>query len=736
MMAAPYELTGKVIRVLFQSEEEAHTIALVRIKEKNFETDETEMVIAGVGVGIEKGETYKAHGRLVEHPRFGKQMKADWIRRVVPMTKRAAVRFLTNGSFPGIGQKTAQKIADSLGDDCIDQIVKHPSILSEVDGLKEKQARVITERLNVLYGVDQLLLFLAPFDVTPRLASKIHKEYEGRAMETIEKNPYALMYDVQGIGFKTADAIAAHFGIQGIHPERIAAAVLYVLELEQGNGHLYVTAEQLEAEMPRIIGADPGEALVTALESLAKEERVVIEDGVVYHPRVFRAERKAAEELARIMATSTTEDVDMTTIFDAVGRVEEMFSIEYATQQREAIELALKSPLMVLTGGPGTGKTTVVRGIIHALSDVFDWKLDPVPNQPFPFVLAAPTGRAAKRLSESTGLPASTIHRLLKFDGSSFQVDETNPLVGKVLIVDEASMIDIFLFRSLLKAVPNGMKILFVGDRDQLPSVGPGQVLADLMATEGIPVVRLDVVHRQASESSILRLAHSLNAKKMPEDLLASLPDRRFYTANQETALQAICQMAGAALRKGYSPFDIQVLAPTYRGVCGIDGLNEALQNVFNPKSSAREVKHGTRIYRNGDKVLQLVNNAEENVYNGDIGEITNIFYAKENVDKVDKIYIRFDQTEVEYNRSEWDQFTHAYAITIHKSQGSEFPIVLMPVFFNGGFRSSRNLIYTAVTRAKKSLLLFGDVRALEAATREEEPVRRTKLVERLGGKS
>jgi exodeoxyribonuclease V alpha subunit len=413
-----------------------------------------------------------------------------------------------------------------------------------------------------------------------------------------------------------------------------------------------------------------------------------------------------------------------------------MFSIEYAKQQREAIELALKSPLMVLTGGPGTGKTTVVRGIIHALSDVFDWKLEPVQNQPFPFVLAAPTGRAAKRLSESTGLPASTIHRLLKFDGSSFQVDDTNPLVGKVLIVDEASMIDIFLFRSLLRAVPNGMKILFVGDRDQLPSVGPGQVLADLMATDGIPVVRLDVVHRQASESSILRLAHALNAKQMPDDLLAALPDRRFYTANQETALQAICQMAGAALRKGYSPFDIQVLAPTYRGVCGIDGLNEALQNVFNPKSAAREVKHGNRTYRNGDKVLQLVNNAEENVYNGDIGEITNIFYAKENVDKVDKIYIRFDQTEVEYNRSEWDQFTHAYAITIHKSQGSEFPIVLMPVFFNGGFRSSRNLIYTAVTRAKKSLLLFGDVRALEAATREEEPVRRTKLVERLGGKS
>ncbi|WP_313533114.1 AAA family ATPase, partial [Exiguobacterium sp.] len=347
----------------------------------------------------------------------------------------------------------------------------------------------------------------------------------------------------------------------------------------------------------------------------------------------------------------------------------------------------------------------------------------------------APTGRAAKRLSEATDVPAMTIHRLLKYDGTNFQLNEDQPITGKVLIIDESSMIDIYLLSSLLRAVPNGMKILFVGDRDQLPSVGPGQVLADLMDTEGIPVVRLNVVHRQAEDSSILRLAHDLKNRTTSADLLSPLADRRFYTASPQETLRGISAFAEKALAKGYSKFDVQVLAPTYRGQVGIDELNVALQRVYNPEEpKKREVKQGTRIYRTGDKILQLVNNAEENVYNGDIGEIVNIFFAKENVDKVDKIIARFDQTEVEYNRSDWDQFTHAYAITIHKAQGSEFPIVLMPVYFTGAFKHSRNLIYTAVTRAKSSLLLFGDPRAFHKASQEEEPRRRTRLIERLGG--
>lgn len=737
-MEHPHQVVGRVKRVLFSSEEEAHSIVLVAVKEKNFELKETELVITGTGVGIELGGTYQAFGRLVDHPRFGKQLKAELIRRSVPMTKHATIRFLTNGSFTGIGPKTAKNIVDALGEEAVDLILKDERVLNQVPGLKQKQADIILSRLATLYGVDQLMLFLAPFDVTPKLAAKIYAAYEGDAMARIRENPYSLMYEVNGVGFKTADHIASHLGLVGLHPERVAASIMHILEQEAGEGHAFATVDSLLQRAPRLLGEDPGERLEQAIELLLAEDKVKLEEGCLYLPTIFYAEVRAAKELARVMANGAEQEVDVATILEAIGHLEEQFGMEYAAQQREAIELAVKAPLMVLTGGPGTGKTTVIKGILHALQEIHDWPLEKSrvkTGDVYPYVLVAPTGRAAKRLSEATDVPAMTIHRLLKYDGTNFQLNEDQPITGKVLIIDESSMIDIYLLSSLLRAVPNGMKILFVGDRDQLPSVGPGQVLADLMDTEGIPVVRLNVIHRQAEDSSILRLAHDLKNRTTSADLLSPLADRRFYTASPQETLRGISAFAEKALAKGYSKFDVQVLAPTYRGQVGIDELNVALQRVYNPEEpKKREVKQGTRIYRTGDKILQLVNNAEENVYNGDIGEIVNIFFAKENVDKVDKIIARFDQTEVEYNRSDWDQFTHAYAITIHKAQGSEFPIVLMPVYFTGAFKHSRNLIYTAVTRAKSSLLLFGDPRAFHKASQEEEPRRRTRLIERLGG--
>jgi len=739
-MEHPHHVVGRVKRVLFSSEEEAHSIVLVAVKEKNFELMETELVVTGTGVGIELGGTYQAFGHLIEHPRFGKQLKAEMIRRSVPMTKQAAARFLTNGTFTGIGPKTAKNIVDALGDDAIDVILKDIKALDRVPGLKQKQADVIFSRLATLYGVDQLMLFLSPFDVTPKLAAKIYAAYEGDAMARIQENPYSLMYEVNGIGFKTADQIAAHLGLVGLHPERVAASVMHILEQEAGEGHAFATVESLLERAPRLLGEDPGERLEQAIELLLAEDKVKLEEGCLYLPMIYHAEVRGAKELARVMASGTEQEVDVATVLSAIGTLEERFGMEYAAQQREAIELAVKAPLMVLTGGPGTGKTTVIKGILHALEEIHGWPIEKSAvkaGEVYPYVLAAPTGRAAKRLQEATGVPAMTIHRLLKYDGTNFQMNEDQPITGKVLIVDESSMIDIYLLSSLLRAVPSGMKILFVGDRDQLPSVGPGQVLADLMDTQGIPVVRLNVVHRQAEDSSILRLAHDLKNRKTSSDLLAALPDRRFYSVPPQGAMQGIAGFAAKALEKGYSKFDVQVLAPTYKGQVGIDELNVALQAVYNPpEARKREVKQGNRTYRRGDKILQLVNNAEENVYNGDIGEIVNIFFAKENVDKVDKIIARFDQTEVEYNRSDWDQFTHAYAITIHKAQGSEFKVVLMPVFYTGAFKNSRNLIYTAVTRAKTSLLLFGDPRAFHKASQEEEPKRRTRLVERLAGKT
>jgi len=488
-MEHPHQVVGRVKRVLFSSEEEAHSIVLVAVKEKNFELKETELVITGTGVGIELGGTYQAFGRLVDHPRFGKQLKAELIRRSVPMTKHATIRFLTNGSFTGIGPKTAKNIVDALGEEAVDLILKDERVLNQVPGLKQKQADIILSRLATLYGVDQLMLFLAPFDVTPKLAAKIYAAYEGDAMARIRENPYSLMYEVNGIGFKTADHIASHLGLVGLHPERVAASIMHILEQEAGEGHAFATVDSLLQRAPRLLGEDPGERLEQAIELLLAEDKVKLEEGCLYLPTIFYAEVRAAKELARVMANGAEQEVDVATILEAIGHLEEQFGMEYAAQQREAIELAVKAPLMVLTGGPGTGKTTVIKGILHALQEIHDWPLEKSrvkTGDVYPYVLVAPTGRAAKRLSEATDVPAMTIHRLLKYDGTNFQLNEDQPITGKVLIIDESSMIDIYLLSSLLRAVPNGMKILFVGDRDQLPSVGPGQVLADLMDTEGI----------------------------------------------------------------------------------------------------------------------------------------------------------------------------------------------------------------------------------------------------------
>jgi exodeoxyribonuclease V alpha subunit len=587
-MEHPHQVVGRVKRVLFSSEEEAHSIVLVAVKEKNLELKEAELVITGTGVGIELGGTYQAFGRLVDHPRFGKQLKAELIRRSVPMTKHATIRFLTNGSFSGIGPKTAKNIVDALGEDAVDLILKDERVLNQVPGSKQKQADIILNRLAMLYGVDQLMLFLAPFDVTPKLAAKIYAAYEGDAMARIREDPSSLMYEVNGIGFKTADHIAAHLGLVGFHPERVAASIMHILEQEAGEGHAFATVDSLLQRAPRLLGEDPGERLDQAIELLPAEDKVKLEEGCLYLPTIFYAEVRAANELARVMANGAEQEVDVATILEAIGHLEAQFGMEYAAQQREAIELAFKAPLMAWTGGPGTGKTTVIKGILHALQEIHDWPLEKSrvkTGDVYPYVLVAPKGRAAKRLSEATDVPAITIHCLLKYDGTNFQLNQDQPITGEVRIIVESSMIDIYLLSSLLLAVPNGMKSLFVGDRDHLPSVGPAQVLADLMHTEGIPVVRLNVVHRQAEDSSILRLAHELMNRTTSADLLSPLAERRFYTATPQETLRGISAFVVKALAKGYSKFNVQVLAPTYRGQVGIDELNVALQRVYNPKA-------------------------------------------------------------------------------------------------------------------------------------------------------
>ena len=424
----------------------------------------------------------------------------------------------------------------------------------------------------------------------------------------------------------------------------------------------------------------------------------------------------------------------------ALGSLEERLGVQYAPTQKEAIQTALMSPMLILTGGPGTGKTTVIKGIVELYAELHGCSLDPKDykkEEPFPFLLAAPTGRAAKRMTESTGLPAVTIHRLLGWNGSEgFDHDEENPLEGKILIVDETSMVDIWLANQLFKALPEHIQVILVGDEDQLPSVGPGQVLKDLLKSEVIPTVRLTDIYRQAEGSSIIELAHEIKKGKLSPEYFC--PSNRIVLLLNATLVKltdVIEKVVLNAKKKGYSPHDIQVLAPMYKGPAGIDRLNEVLQEIFNgnPDGTRKELTFGDEKYRVGDKVLQLVNQPENHVFNGDMGEIVSVFYAKENTEKQDMVVVSFDGIEVTYTRQDLNQITLAYCCSIHKSQGSEFPIVILPIVKSYYRMLRRNLIYTAITRSKQFLIICGEEEALRIGVeRADEQTRQTSLCEKL----
>ncbi|MDF2789503.1 MAG: hypothetical protein K0S80_2601, partial [Neobacillus sp.] len=565
--------------------------------------------------------------------------------------------------------------------------------------------------------------------------------------DIIQKNPYKLVEDIEGIGFGRADELGYQLGISGNHPDRIKAACLYSMENESmQTGHVYVHAEDLLIQVKNLLEENKRDQIEftdisTEIVKLEEEGKLVGEEKRVYLPSLYFAEKGLVTNIKKILEQTQYKDQFPESEFLlALGNLEERLNVQYAPTQREAIQTALMSPMLILTGGPGTGKTTVIKGIVELYAELHGCSLEPkdyhAKGEPFPFLLAAPTGRAAKRMSESTGLPAVTIHRLLGLNGTeSFDHDDSSPLEGKILIVDETSMLDIWLANQLFKALPDHIQVILVGDEDQLPSVGPGQVLKDLLRSEVVPTVRLTDIYRQAEGSSIIELAHDIKKGYLPTNVTLKQPDRSFIKCSTPQIPQVIEKVALNAKSKGYSAKDIQVLAPMYRGPAGIDRLNVLLQEIFNPNpgGTRKEIAFGDVKYRIGDKVLQLVNQPESNVFNGDIGEIISIIYAKENTEKQDMVYISFEGNEVEYTRQDLNQITHAYCCSVHKSQGSEFPIVILPITRSYFRMLRRNLIYTAITRAKQSLILCGEEEALRMGVeRADEQSRQTTLSQKL----
>ncbi|MCZ0756054.1 SF1B family DNA helicase RecD2 [Anoxybacillus sp. J5B_2022] len=736
-------IKGTHLVTIFHNESNLYSVVRIRVEETNEAYNDEEVVVTGYFPRMHEQETYVFYGSFKEHPRFGRQYVADYFRKDVPHTKEGVIYYLSSDLFKGIGKKTAEAIVEALGEQAISVILADPDALSKVPKLSKAKAQELYETLKAHQGLEQIMIALSRLGFGPQLSMKIYQVYKEATLEIIQQNPYQLVEDVEGIGFVRADELGHQLGISGRHPDRIRAACLYVLESDcLQEGHVYLTKEQLLAKVKELLEAKreeavPEENIVHVLLMLTEEGKLISEDGKYYIPSLYFAEKGIVTNVKRLLQQAVTAFPESEFLL-ALGQLEERLSVQYDPLQKEAIQQALSSPLFILTGGPGTGKTTVIKGIVEIFAELHGLSLDPKhynKENPFPILLAAPTGRAAKRMGEATGLPAVTIHRLLGYNAAEgFVHDEEAPIQGKLLIVDEMSMVDTWLLNQLLKSLPDGMQVIFVGDEDQLPSVGPGQVLKDLLRTNLIPTVRLTEVYRQAEGSSIIELAHHMKNGQLPPDWATPKADRSFIRCHAGQVVDVVRQIADNAWKKGYAVKDIQVLAPMYRGPAGIDRLNQALQELFNPKADKkRELSVGDTVYRIGDKVLQLVNQPEQNVFNGDIGEVVAIFYAKENVEEQDLVVVSFDGNEVTYTRQDLTQITHAYCCSIHKSQGSEFPIVILPVVKSYYRMLRRNLLYTAVTRSKKFLVLCGEEEAFKmGVARYDDSVRQTTLAEKL----
>ncbi|VBB09428.1 Hypothetical protein LUCI_4718 [Lucifera butyrica] len=670
------------------------------------------------------GEQLELAGEWVEHARFGRQFKMVSCKRVAPSTLKGIERFLASGVIRGIGPSTAARLVKHFGLQALEVLEQAPHRLVEVEGIGTKKAAMIRESYAAQAEMREVMLFLELHGVTGAYAAKIYANYGSFAIDVLQENPYRLAEEVAGIGFRTADQIATSLGLDRNHPGRLAAGIQYALLQTAQAGHSCVPEDMLVAETAKLLSVDRAE-VAEQLTLMLKQGQLFVEDlhgmTLIYPRYLYYAEKRVAERL--IALRDHARQVGGGDFDGIVARWEEQSGVRLAEAQRQAVEWSLAHGVLVLTGGPGTGKTVTVKGILEVLE-----------GQGFKILLGAPTGRAAKRLSEATGREAVTVHRLLESTGGVegvpvFLRDEENPLDADVVIVDEVSMMDVSLMAYFLQAVLDGCRVVLVGDVDQLPAVGPGSVLKDIIRSETVPVVRLTEVFRQAGESMIVLNAHRINRGAAPD--CQSSPDFQFREiAGSEQASQAIVALCRDELtRQGFDCFrDIQVLSPMHRLECGVENLNKLLQAALNPAEEEKPAILGVnQVLREGDKVMQVRNNYNKGVFNGDIGFIAGVDDGQ--------VTVRFPDNEVSYERKELDELHLAYAMSVHKSQGSEYPVVVMPLVPGHHIMLQRNLLYTAVTRAKVMVVLLGTRAALNTALSNDRTRRRYSLLaERLRG--
>ncbi len=780
-------LRGVIERITYHNEENGYTVAklLPERSPRHFNSYDREIAIIGNMAGITVGESVELTGRWTIHGEYGKQFAVETMRTVLPATIAGLEKYLGSGLIKGVGPVTAKRIVKQFGLETLAIIEETPERLQEVPGVGRKRVEMIIQAWAEQRAIKEVMLFLQSHGVSTSLATKIYKFYGDAAIATVQEDPYRLARDIFGIGFLTADKIAQSMGLAPDSPQRVAAGVAYALNQGSDEGHVFLPTDELVQQAAELLSVSPEQAALGILRlqrddqikiaptpgSPARDQRptptpaepvtipqLLAEPGqlyaaatveqaqqllkneeAIYLTPLYYTEVGVANRLSRLLSEGTSRlgrfqslQFDWAAAFAAVERTS---GVHLAEQQQQAVRAALTHRVTVLTGGPGTGKTTSIRTILE-LGERAGLRI----------LLAAPTGRAAKRLSETTGREAKTIHRLLEFkptEGMAFQRTEENPLEGELLIIDEASMLDLVLMNHLLKAIPPGMHLLLVGDVDQLPSVGAGNVLKDVIAaltddsellagvTQHAAVIRLRTIFRQEAGSYIITNAHRINQGEMPILDNANTTDFFLFKVEEPEAAARMCVellQTRIPRRFGIPAADIQVLSPMHRGLVGVGALNEALQAALNPPTPNKAQRQvGSRIYRIGDRVMQIRNNYDKEVYNGDMGVIDQVDL------ELQKLVVLIDGRPVTYDFLELDELVHAYAVSVHKSQGSEFPAVVIPILTSHYMMLQRNLLYTAVTRARRLVVLVGQPRAIALAVRNNEVTTRfTGLRERL----
>ena len=730
-----FYFSGTVERIIFENPNNFFRILLLDIEDTDAEFDDFEIIVTGTMADIMEGQDYTFWGTLVQHPKYGEQLKVTRYERAKPSSK-GLVKYFASDHFKGIGVKTAQKIVDLYGDNTIDQILADPNRLVSINGLSAVNREAFVSKLRQNYGTEMLLSKLAEYGIPNKLALQIQDTYKEETLEIVQKYPYQLVEDIQGIGFKIADQLAQQLGIESDAPERFRAGLVHTLfSQSMETGDTYIEARDLLShtidllENARQVELDP--ALVAdELAHLIEEDKIQNVETKIFENSLYFAEEGIRSNLIRILEKGKQETFDAPKLDSIIEQVEQDLGICYDHIQKKAICDAINHKVFILTGGPGTGKTTVINGIIATYAALH--KLDLAKKQELPILLAAPTGRAARRMNELTGLPSATIHRHLGMTGDDDTSHLDDYLDADFIIVDEFSMVDTWLANQLLSNISSNSKILIVGDADQLPSVSPGQVLADLLKIPLLPQTKLTKIYRQGEDSTIVTLASQIQQGILPADFTEKKADRSYLEATSEYIPDMIKKIVAAAIRSGIPAQDVQVLAPMYRGPAGIDQINQLMQDLINPSEKDQLVFEAPDCqYRQGDKVIHLVNDAESNVFNGDLGYITDLLPGKYTDSKQDELTINFDGNEIVYQRSEWYKIRLAYAMSIHKSQGSEFPVVILPITRSSHRMLQRNLVYTAITRAKSKLILLGEKAAFDYAAKNTGTARKTYLVER-----